>query len=90
MIEDITATVIGNSELVDVAITWAGGHQTTGQAVRPVARLDQLSYYPALLARVTELAAAGRDNRQMPTPSTPRGSGRPSAPAGSTTGRSAP
>ena len=63
--QDITATVVGDSELVDVTITWAGGHQTAGQAVRPVARLDQLSYYPALLARVTELAAAGRNNRQI-------------------------
>jgi DNA invertase Pin-like site-specific DNA recombinase len=65
LIEDITATVAGDSELVDVTITWAGGHQTAGQAVRPVARLDQLSYYPSLLARVTELAAAGRSNRQI-------------------------
>ena len=65
LIEDITATVAGNSELVDVTITWAGGHQTSGQAVRPAARLDQLSYYPSLLARVTELAAAGRNNRQI-------------------------
>jgi DNA invertase Pin-like site-specific DNA recombinase len=65
LIEDITASVAGDSELVDVTITWAGGHQTTGQAVRPVARLDQLSYYPVLLARVTELAAAGRTNRQI-------------------------
>ncbi len=65
LIEDITATVAGNSELVDVTITWTGGHQTSGQAVRPVARLDQLSYYPALLARVTELAAAGRNNQQI-------------------------
>jgi hypothetical protein len=65
LIEDITATVAGDSELVDVTITWAGGHQTSGQAVRPVARLDQLSYYPALLARVTELAEAGRTSRQI-------------------------
>jgi hypothetical protein len=65
LIEDITATVIGNSELVDVTITWAGGYQTAGQAVRPVGRLDHLSYYPALLARVTELAAAGRTNQQI-------------------------
>ena len=65
LIEDITASVAGDSELVDVIITWAGGHQTTGRAVRPVARLDQLSYYPALLARVTELAAAGRSSRQI-------------------------
>jgi DNA invertase Pin-like site-specific DNA recombinase len=65
LIQDITARVAGDSELVDVTITWAGGHQTTGRAVRPVARLDQLSYYPALLARVTELAAAGRSSRQI-------------------------
>ena len=65
LIEKITVAVAGTSELVDVTITWAGGHQTTGQAVRPVARLDQLSYYPALLARVTELAAAGATTRQI-------------------------
>jgi hypothetical protein len=65
LIEDITVNVIGDSELVDVTITWAGGHQTAGRAVRPVARLDQLSYYPALLARVTGLAAAGRSSRQI-------------------------
>ncbi len=65
LIQDITVSVAGDSELVNVTITWAGGHQTTGRAVRPVARLDQLSYYPALLARVTELAAAGRNNRQI-------------------------
>jgi hypothetical protein len=65
LIEKITVAVAGTSELVDVTITWAGGHQTTGQAIRPVGRLDQLSYYPALLARVTELAGAGRTTRQI-------------------------
>jgi len=65
LIENITVAVAGTSELVDVTITWAGGHQTTGHAVRPVARLDQLSCYPALLARVTELTEAGRTNQQI-------------------------
>jgi hypothetical protein len=65
LIEDITVNVAGDSELVDVTITWAGGHQTTGQAVRPVGRLDQLSYFPAMLARVTELAGAGRNSAQI-------------------------
>jgi DNA invertase Pin-like site-specific DNA recombinase len=63
--EDITATIAGDSELVDVTITWAGGHQTTGQAVRPVARTGQLSYFPALLGRVTELAGAGHNSPQI-------------------------
>ncbi len=57
--------VAGTSEIVDVTITWAGGHQTTGQAIRPAGRLDQLSYFPALLARVTELAEAGRNSTQI-------------------------
>ena len=65
LIQDITVAVAGDSELVGVTITWAGGHQTSGQAVRPVARLDQLSYYPALLARVAGLAAAGCTSRQI-------------------------
>ena len=65
LIEDITVNVAGDSELVDVTITWAGGHQTSGQAVRPVGRLDQLSYFPALLARVTELAGAGQNSTQI-------------------------
>src|SRR5207248_2420249 len=30
LIEDITVSVAGDSELVDVTITWAGGHQASG------------------------------------------------------------
>lgn len=65
LIETITVAVVGDSELVEVTITWAGGHQTHGQATRPVARLDQLSYYPRLLARVSELADHGATPRQI-------------------------
>jgi DNA invertase Pin-like site-specific DNA recombinase len=65
VIEKITVAVVGDSERVDVTIRWAGGHQTTGQAVRPVARMDQLSYFPRLLARITELAEAGQTTRQI-------------------------
>ena len=90
LIEDITVAVAGDSELVDVTITWAGGHQSTGQAVRPVARLDQLSYYPALLARVAGLAAAGRTSRQIAGALNAGDSGRPSGPPGSPASKSAP
>jgi DNA invertase Pin-like site-specific DNA recombinase len=65
VIEKITVAVVGDSDQVTVTIRWAGGHETTGHAVRPVARMDQLSYFPQLLALVTELAAAGRTTRQI-------------------------
>jgi DNA invertase Pin-like site-specific DNA recombinase len=65
LIDEVTVAVVGDSELVEVTITWAGGHQTHGRATRPVARLDQLSYYPHLVERVTELARAGRSSRQI-------------------------
>jgi hypothetical protein len=48
-----------DQDRVTVQITWAGGHRTDGGLIRPVARLDQLSYYPRLAARTRELAAAG-------------------------------
>jgi hypothetical protein len=62
LIQDIIVNVAGDSEIADVTITWAGGHQSAGQAVR---RQDQLSYFAALLARVTDLAEAGRRSRQI-------------------------
>ena len=65
LIDDVTVAVEGDSETVNVDITWAGGHRTSGKAVRPVGRLDQLSYFPELLARVTGLAGEGRNSRQI-------------------------
>jgi hypothetical protein len=50
--------VPGTSEEVDVEVTWAEGHRTTG-VTRPVATLSQLSYFPQLLKRAAELTAAG-------------------------------
>ncbi len=65
LIDDVTVAVAGDSEIVNVDITWAGGHRTSGKAVRPVGRLDQLSYFPALLDRVTGLAGEGRSSKQI-------------------------
>ncbi|MFK4273282.1 recombinase family protein [Streptomyces milbemycinicus] len=59
LIDKVRLTVIGDSERVTVSIIWAGGHRTDGELVRPVARLDQLSYFPQLAARARELTAAG-------------------------------
>jgi DNA invertase Pin-like site-specific DNA recombinase len=59
LVEQVTITVVGSSERVEVAITWAGGQTTHGTTIRPVARLDQLSTYPQLRERVRQLAARG-------------------------------
>jgi len=57
--DQVTITVAGTSERVAVEITWAGGHTTRGQTIRPVARLEQLSSYPQLRERVRQLAEQG-------------------------------
>lgn len=59
IVDRIEVTVIGTTERVDVTVTWAGGATTTGQIVRPVQRLDQLSYYPRLIVRIQQLADQG-------------------------------
>jgi DNA invertase Pin-like site-specific DNA recombinase len=59
IVERVTVAVQGESERVHVTITWAGGVQTADQIVRPVARLEQLSYYPQLVERLHALAAEG-------------------------------
>jgi DNA invertase Pin-like site-specific DNA recombinase/DNA-binding MarR family transcriptional regulator len=65
LIEEVTVTVIGDTEKVDVEVTWAGGHRTTGRVIRPVATLAQLSYLPRLRQRAEELLAAGATTAQI-------------------------
>ncbi len=65
VIDRIEVDTVADSERVDVAIIWAGGHTTYGQAIRPVARLEQLSYYPRIVQVVTEAVAAGQSYRQI-------------------------
>lgn len=59
LLERVIVTVIDDSERVGVAVHWVGGHRTRTHLVRPVARLEQLSYYPELVARVLALHEAG-------------------------------
>jgi DNA invertase Pin-like site-specific DNA recombinase len=57
LVERVVVSVRGESELVDVQLHWVGGHTTGATLIRPVARLDQLSYYPQLMERVSALHA---------------------------------
>jgi len=59
VVDRVVVAVQGESERVQVQIDWAGGMQTETVIVRPVARLEQLSYYPQLCDRVRQLAAEG-------------------------------
>jgi hypothetical protein len=59
LIERVIVTVINDSERVSVEVQWVGGHRTRTAITRPVARLEQLSYYPELMARVLSLQQAG-------------------------------
>ena len=59
VVQRVEAAVQGDSERVGVTITGAGGLQTAGEMVRPVARFSQRSYYAALRGQVEQWAAAG-------------------------------
>ena len=59
VVQRVLVAAAGESEHVHVTIEWVGGGQTDGDLIRPVARLDQLSYYPQLCERARQLAAAG-------------------------------
>ena len=59
VIESVQVTADGATERVHATVTWAGGHQTHAGLLRPVARIDQLSYYPALEERIRALAGQG-------------------------------
>ena len=59
VIERIVIDAEGRSERVQVRIEWAGGTSTESIMIRPVAKLEHLSYYPKLCERVRSLAAQG-------------------------------
>jgi DNA invertase Pin-like site-specific DNA recombinase len=65
VIESVLVTADGATERVQATVTWAGGRQTHAVLIRPVARIDQLSYYPALTERITALAAEGLQNAEI-------------------------
>ena len=65
MVERVVVTLQGESEKVDVVVHWMGGHQSPATMIRPVARLEQLSYVDALRVRVAQLHQQGLDRPTM-------------------------
>ena len=58
-VERVVVTLDGATEHVALTLSWAGGYTSAATLDRPVARLEQLSYYPALVERVCTLQAQG-------------------------------
>ncbi|WKK27755.1 recombinase family protein [Streptomyces olivoreticuli] len=56
VIESVQVTADGISERVHATVVWAGGARTDADLIRPVARVDQLSYFPRLAERIKALA----------------------------------
>jgi hypothetical protein len=65
VIESVQVTADGATERVQATVTWAGGHQARAALTRPVARIGQLSYYPALAERTRALAGEGLPNAEI-------------------------
>lgn len=65
LVDQIVLTVQGQSERVDMEVQWAGGHTTRTYVIRPVAKLEQLSYFPSLVERIAKLRGQGLSARKI-------------------------
>ena len=57
IVERVVVENEGKSERLHVSIEWVGGSETKGIVIRPVSKMEYLSYYPRLCERVRELLA---------------------------------
>jgi DNA invertase Pin-like site-specific DNA recombinase len=65
LIERVIVAIEGTTEKVFVEIHWVGGYKTQAFITRPVAKLEQLSYYKDLLKRADNLRSEGKDFREI-------------------------
>jgi len=60
LLEQVTVTVEGDTERVDVELRWTGGFVSRGTLSRPVQTYEQLSNYEELQARIGALRVEGK------------------------------
>jgi DNA invertase Pin-like site-specific DNA recombinase len=65
LIERVLVRVEGQTEKVLVEIHWLGGHITHDKLNRPVAKLEQLSYYNELKNRAEQLRLESKNFREI-------------------------
>jgi DNA invertase Pin-like site-specific DNA recombinase len=59
LVDKVVATLNPNSEWVDVAVRWSGGHETKTRMRRPVGKLVEMSTHKQLLDRICVLRSDG-------------------------------
>ena len=59
VIDRIMIDVVGGTERVKIDIHWAGGMISKLEMIRPVSKLEQLSYYPQMIERIKHMAGQG-------------------------------
>lgn len=62
LIKRIIVSIEGNTENVQIEIQWFGEHKTYAKFIRPVAKIEQLSYYRELLERISALHKEGKES----------------------------
>lgn len=65
IIDKIIVTIPNYAEIVKICIHWAGGNQTESQFIRPVFRLEQLSYFPEWSECVMSMHKRGFTSREI-------------------------
>jgi len=67
LLEQVTVTVEGNTDRVDVELRWAGGFVSCHTLYRPVQTYKQLSNYDELVSRINGLRAVRKTLSQIAT-----------------------
>jgi len=65
LVERVEVAVQGETERVDVAISWAGGFMSRHELRRPVRRVEQLQDFALLMSRVRELQGIGKTSSEI-------------------------
>lgn len=67
LLEQVTVTIEGNTDRVDVELRWAGGFISQHALTRPVQTYQQLSNYQELIARIEVLRAQRKTLSEIAT-----------------------
>lgn len=67
LLEQVTVTVEGNTDRVDIELRWAGGFLSQHTLTRPVQTYEQLSNYDELVARVDALRTQSKTLSEIAT-----------------------